>query len=125
VIASGNGRLITGQNPESATNTGDKVIEILKEDKQRYSPGRLEYTLLAVQIDSNNFKMNSLIFIQTHHKALRRLTLGASKRIFLEITLAIARGISYNSSRSSADSLFCGVVCNLLNNLFTSLLWIS
>jgi putative intracellular protease/amidase len=31
VIVSGNGRLITGQNPESATNTGDKVIEILKE----------------------------------------------------------------------------------------------
>ena len=63
MIVSGNGRLIKGQNPESATNTGDKVIEILKEDKQRYSPGRLEYTLLAVQIDSNNFKMNSLIFI--------------------------------------------------------------
>lgn len=30
VIVSGNGRLITGQNPESATNVGEKVVEILK-----------------------------------------------------------------------------------------------
>lgn len=30
VIISGNGRLITGQNPESATNVGEKVVEILK-----------------------------------------------------------------------------------------------
>jgi putative intracellular protease/amidase len=30
VIVSGNGRLITGQNPESATNEGEKVVEILK-----------------------------------------------------------------------------------------------
>jgi putative intracellular protease/amidase len=29
VIVSGNGRLITGQNPESATNVGEKVVEIL------------------------------------------------------------------------------------------------
>jgi putative intracellular protease/amidase len=34
VIVSGNGRLITGQNPESATNGGEKVVEILKGDKQ-------------------------------------------------------------------------------------------
>ncbi len=27
---SGNGRLITGQNPESATNVGEKVVELLK-----------------------------------------------------------------------------------------------
>src|SRR6266516_3647184 len=30
VVVSGNGRLITGQNPESATNVGEKVVEILK-----------------------------------------------------------------------------------------------
>jgi putative intracellular protease/amidase len=30
VIISGKGRLITGQNPESATNVGGKVVEILK-----------------------------------------------------------------------------------------------
>jgi len=30
VIVSGNGRLITGQNPESATNVGEKVVELLK-----------------------------------------------------------------------------------------------
>ena len=30
VLESGNGRLITGQNPESATNVGEKVVEILK-----------------------------------------------------------------------------------------------
>ncbi|HEY6883674.1 MAG TPA: type 1 glutamine amidotransferase domain-containing protein [Nitrososphaeraceae archaeon] len=30
VIISGNGRLVTGQNPESATNVGEKVVEILK-----------------------------------------------------------------------------------------------
>src|SRR2546425_7452912 len=30
VIVSGNGRLITGQNPESATSVGEKVVEILK-----------------------------------------------------------------------------------------------
>jgi putative intracellular protease/amidase len=30
VTVSGNGRLITGQNPESATNVGEKVVEILK-----------------------------------------------------------------------------------------------
>ena len=30
VIISGNGRLITGQNPESATNVGEKVVEILR-----------------------------------------------------------------------------------------------
>ena len=30
VLVSGNGRLITGQNPESATNVGEKVVEILK-----------------------------------------------------------------------------------------------
>jgi putative intracellular protease/amidase len=30
VVISGNGRLITGQNPESATNVGEKVVEILK-----------------------------------------------------------------------------------------------
>ena len=30
VIVSGNGKLITGQNPESATNVGAKVVEILK-----------------------------------------------------------------------------------------------
>jgi len=29
VVVSGNGRLITGQNPESATNVGEKVVEIL------------------------------------------------------------------------------------------------
>lgn len=30
VIISGNGRLVTGQNPESATNVGEKVVELLK-----------------------------------------------------------------------------------------------
>jgi putative intracellular protease/amidase len=30
VIISGNGRIVTGQNPESATNVGEKVVEILK-----------------------------------------------------------------------------------------------
>ena len=30
VLESGNGRLITGQNPESATNVSEKVVEILK-----------------------------------------------------------------------------------------------
>jgi putative intracellular protease/amidase len=30
VIVSGNGRLITGQNPESDTNVGEKIVEILK-----------------------------------------------------------------------------------------------
>ena len=30
VLVTGNGRLITGQNPESATNVGEKVVEILK-----------------------------------------------------------------------------------------------
>jgi len=30
VLESDNGRLITGQNPESATNVGEKVVEILK-----------------------------------------------------------------------------------------------
>jgi len=31
VIVSGNGRLITAQNPESATNVGEKVVEIQRE----------------------------------------------------------------------------------------------
>jgi len=30
VVVSGSGRLITGQNPESATNVGEKVVDILK-----------------------------------------------------------------------------------------------
>lgn len=30
VVVSGNGRLITGQNHESATNVGEEVVEILK-----------------------------------------------------------------------------------------------
>jgi putative intracellular protease/amidase len=30
MVVGGNGSLITAQNPESATNVGEKVVEILK-----------------------------------------------------------------------------------------------
>src|SRR5712691_10137808 len=65
--------------------------------------------------------------IHYHHKECSesQKTFGISRHIFLATNLAIPGGISYNSSRGSATlSLFCGAYCNLLNNLFTSLLWI-